>query len=60
MATPAGAPLCRLGSVRGVSGLWFACRRGTQDVPVSGEAVEDLADPIARAERLREGPAGGP
>ena len=40
---------------RGVSGLWYARRRGTQDAPVSGESVEDLADAIDRAERLSEG-----
>jgi hypothetical protein len=29
---------------RGVSGLFYARRRGTTDEPVRGESVEDLAD----------------
>jgi hypothetical protein len=40
---------------RGVSGLYFARRRGTQDSPVRGESPVDLADMIARAEALTEG-----
>lgn len=39
---------------RGVSGLWYARRRGTQDQPVAGEDLADLADQIVRAERLAE------
>jgi hypothetical protein len=37
---------------RGVSGLWYARLRGTDDEPVSGEDPTDLADQIERAERL--------
>jgi hypothetical protein len=37
---------------RGVSGLFYARLRGTEDEPVSGEDPTDLADSIERAERL--------
>lgn len=39
---------------QGVSGLWYARRRRTQDEPVRGEDATDLADQIARAEALRD------
>jgi hypothetical protein len=35
---------------QGISGLWYARRRGTTDPPVQGESVQDLADMIRRAE----------
>jgi hypothetical protein len=38
---------------RGVSGLYYGRRHGTQDQPVRGESPEDLADQIIRAEALR-------
>jgi hypothetical protein len=38
---------------RGISGLFYARLRGTDDEPVSGEDAIDLADQIDRAERLR-------
>ena len=37
---------------RGISGLLYARRRGSQDKPVVGESPEDLNDMISRAERL--------
>ena len=39
---------------KGVSGLFYARRRGTTDDLVSGEDITDLADQIDRAQRLAE------
>ena len=39
---------------KGVSGLWYARRRGTSGAPVSGEDAQDLADMIRRAEARRD------
>lgn len=39
---------------RGISGLWYARRRGEAGHPVRGEDLTDLADQIERAQRLRE------
>lgn len=39
---------------KGVSGLWYARRRGTREQPVQGEDTQDLADQITRAEAFRE------
>jgi len=40
---------------RGVSGLFYARPAGTQDEPVRGEDLVDLADQITRAELRGEG-----
>ncbi len=37
---------------KGISGLFYARLRGTDDEPVRGESPEDLADQITRAEAL--------
>jgi hypothetical protein len=37
---------------RGISGLFYARLRGTDDEPVSGEDPTDLGDQIERAQRL--------